>query len=772
MKRWVWVGACLVVGCALGTVATKKRSLPKTRGELTVKGTTESIEVLRDEYGVPHIRAAREQDAWFAVGFVHAQDRLFQMDFSRRVTYGRLSEWTGESYADADLFMKGIQLRRRASEALAALRPEERKVLDAYTAGVNAGAESLKSLPVEYRLLEVGYEPWTPEDSLALAFLNSWALAANPSVEFLALSLRKKLDAAGLDALLRIDPESPPVESYWDTLRTAEFGPFNASMVGFLRLMGLPYKPAASNNWVVGPSRSLDGAPLLANDPHLTQRVPSLWYVVDVQGGPVHVAGATFPGSPFVLSGHNEQLAWGVTNTMADYVDVAIVERRGERGYLLAGEEKELTSISVDIDIKGKPSVKREQPWTEIGPVISELTGTHLLVLRWHAFEVVDESGLLFYQLNRARSVEEGLAALSRPSILSQNVVLADREGDYAWQVFGSVPNRRGFSGRVPYPASDPAYAWDGFLASLPGERAPERGYVATANHKPGVPSADAISTDFAPRWRFSRIGELLDKATRATPEELGRIQRDHLNLHAKERLPALLRGVSPASGEAKRCAELLQSWDFVMSPESAGAAAWVLFQRELLREALLDDLGEEGLRDYLRTVGDGGSLLDGQLSRFLPDQAAGVERALTATCKALHARLGDKPERWSWGALHPLELEHPFASQSKFLRGWSMKPVPYGGSLSTVNPAGYSWGDEDYSTSFMASIRVVTPLSDVGKATFIYPGGQSGQPGSPHYRDLYDVYTSGGTVPLFFSEGDVKEHTKDRLLLTPPALP
>jgi penicillin G amidase len=757
----------VALSCALLTLATKGRSHAKVKGELSVTGTKEELTIARDEFGVPHIRAKSERDAFFAIGFAHAQDRLFQMDLLRRFTYGRLSEWLGKDSAQIDLFMRGLGFSTRANEALLAAEPALSEVVRAYCDGVNEGAKSLKALPPEYRLLKADFEPWQPQDSLAVIYLNSWNLAANPGAEMLAFLLRKKLNTSSLNALVQWDPSAPVVDPYWDTLRNVEVGDFTKSSASFLRFMGISTNTGASNNWVVGPQKSADGFPIVANDPHLSQQVPSLWYVIDAKGGEFHAAGATFPGSPFVLSGHNETLAWGVTNTMADYVDFALVERSGDDGYILAGTPKKLKKISLSVKIKDEKDATGEVYWTELGPVLTALSGTHLLVLQWHAFLIKDESGALFYGLNRARTVEEALQAIKRPSLVSQNLVLADNKKDFAWQVFGSVVKRRGFTGRVPYPASDPQYGWD-FFTALPGERAPQRGFVQTANSKPEWPDANAISTDFVPPWRFTRIGERLAEKSQVTADDMRALQLDVVDTSARTRLPPLLEGVNPTNPTAKQCLDILQTWDYTASKGSIGNTVWISFLGELSKEALLDDLGEGGFQLFSRVTADSNVVFDALLLFYLPDRVKGVEKALEGTCQKLSTNLGADTNGWQWGKVHSLVLTHPFSDQSKLLKGWSMPVASIPGNDSTISVAGTSRNGTKHETAFIPSIRLVTPLSDVSKATFSYPGGQSGQPESKHYKDLFELYVSGKTAPLYFSEKDVTEKATDVLTLSP----
>lgn len=756
-------------GCALTALATKPRSFPDDAGTVYAAGIGARGEIVRDAWGIPHVRAASDADAVWLLGFAHARDRLFQADGSRRVAFGRLSEWLGRRTVDLDVFMRTLDLRTRARARYDAAPPETRAAIDAYVSGFNAGAASLPALPVEYRVLGVGFEPWTAEDCLALNFLFSWTLSENSGAELLALSLRDRLDRDQLDALLRTDGRGAPVPAWWDAMRGWDIAPYDPPFLAFEAVFGADGDPSASNNWVVGPERSADGAPIVANDPHLRQQVPSLWYPVELRGDTLHVAGVTLPGAPGVIIGHNGRVAWGFTNVMADVVDLAVVERDGATGYRLAGERRELRPMTVRVALRGGREVVAERWWTDVGPLITERSGTHLVALRWHALELEDETATAFLALNRAGSVEDALAAVDRPMVVAQNMVVADVAGDWAWQILGALVDRRGYDGRVPYPASDPAYGWRGWLPR-PGERRPERGYVATANQRPDVPDADAISTRFLSPARRDRVVERLEAVPKATVADMTAIQLDRLDLHAARLLPTLLDGVSPSPGDAATCAALLRGWDFVADADSAGAAAWYVFERELMTVALADELGEAGLRRYLAGVPEGSSVLDGRLDRFLPDRAAGVDVALARTCAFLRDRQGEDPARWTWGALHPLRLEHPFGAQIGLLSGWNLRDVPYGGSGTTIDQGGFSFapGDEMPAT-WIASMRLVVPLSDPSRAVFVHPGGQSGMPGHPHYRDLFEVYLRGGTVPLWFSDADVAANAAQRLVVAPP---
>ena len=751
-------------GCALTKLAAVKKSHPQLDGELVLPALSAPVQVHRDALGVPHIRAETEADAMAALGFVHAQDRLFQADLRRRLAWGQLTPWLGDRTVELDMFMQGSGLRDQALESLAHLRPESRALLAAYVAGFNAGAESLPALPIEYRLLKADFEPWTAVDLYATVYLQSWNLAENPPYEALALLLRDRISSTDADRLFRLSGEGPPTEAAWDELRTRDIAPFSAGYLAFTGAMGgMPKTAEASNNWVVGPERSADGKPIVANDPHLGQGVPSLWYAAHLQGGELHVAGVTLAGVPGVVIGHNERVAWGLTNVMTDSVDLAVVQKLGEQEVLIGGEPERLQPVKVGAG--GQEGVA----WrTSLGPVVSTLDGDHLVILRWHALVIPETALDAFLDLNRADSVQEGLDAFRSPQLsIAQNLVIADVDGDFAWQQVGTVIARQGHSGRVPHDASALGDTWKGAVAELPGERRPEGGTVHTANAKPAGDRAQFTSF-YVPPWRHGRIGELLAEQETFTPEDMTRIQGDLVESQARALLPAMLAGVTPSTPEAETCHGLLSDWDHLMTADSAGAAAWALFQREFHRELLTEELGEDGAALYLSVAGSGRNALSGDHTEYLPDPAATVDAALHGACLVLAEELGPDPTIWTWGELHPLRLEHPFARGGGLLGKWNMEALPWPGNGNTVAAAGHTWRRDEMPVGGMVSMRMVMPLGDLGASTLVHPGGQSGQPRHPLYASHYGAFVAGETAPLWFDAEDVARETVWTLTLTP----
>jgi len=772
MRAPWWLLVLPLAGCALATLATKGSSRPDVDQQI-VAGVRHSVQIHRDARGVPHIRAVDSVDAAYALGWVTAEDRLFQADLTRRLAWGEVAQLFGKGAANFDLFARAFDFRHRAEENLREhATPDERACLVAYAHGINDGVASLGTLPVEYRLLHVDWKPWKPVDGVAAVYTMSWALADNLSYEVAALDLHD-LDAQTLDALLRLYPGDPPIDGYWDALRTAKIGPYTKGFDAYTSVLGgRAAKAEASNDWVIGPSRSADGMPIVANDPHLVQTVPSLWYAVEYQAGDQHAAGVLLPGTASVVLGHNDHIAWGATNVMADVVDLAVMKRKGKDGYILAGEPKKLEKLEMDVPVAGGETVHGTVYRTAVGPVITHLTddATHLVALRWHATEIEDQTLQGYYRLGQATSVANALHAMDRPMSVAQNLVLADTGGNYGWQVTGSLVRRKGYTGRVPYPASNPQYGWQGWLDRAPGELNPARGYVYTANSRPDDPLASAISTSYVTPGRHDRIGELLGKRKDWTPDLVRTMQQDVLDTGARHLLPQLLPKVEPTTDAARRCHEILSDWDRHATVHSIGETAFAYFQVELLRQALVDDIGEHDFAVFLGLQSGGRNLLQSDYRRFLQDPQKSVDAALDAACKRMDAERGTDAAGQRWGAVHPVILQHPFAARSGKLQGWNMPVTPWPGTGATLAAGGYAWASKDWRVTYMQSMRFVAPLSDLAHATLIFPGGESGQPGAPTYRSYWDDFVQNDAVPLWFTDADVAAHTVHTETLKPVA--
>ncbi len=748
-RAWLMLPALGLSGCALVALASQKKGFPEHAGAVRAPGLSAQATIHRDAYGIPHIRAATDADAAYALGYAHAQDRLFQADMNRRLMFGGLSPWLGERTIAFDAFMQSMQLRTKAVAAVERLRPQTRANLDAYAAGINAGAADLPALPVEYRVLGVEFKPWAASDSYGIVYLMAWGLQSNLADELFALSVRDRVGRQDFDKLVGAD-EGPPVDLFWNELQRVQLADWTPGFASFNRVLGFP-DAAASNNWVVSGSRSADGLPIVANDPHLQQRAPSIWYPAEVQGDATHVGGMTFPGAPAVVIGHTQTLAWGFTNVMADAVDLAILPRQGDSGYIHAGNNRAFTTRTVTVHPKGGDPVQVDVLWTEVGPVITDADATHVAALRWSALEIEDSTMELFHDLNRAATVEQGMAVADWPAVASQNLVMGDSEGHIGWVPFGSFVRRKGHTGRIPYPAWTGDYGWQGWLDRRPSELDPERGYIVTANNRYDVDWADAITTRFAMPYRRDRIAEVIESKPKHDWASMAALQHDHLDIQARERIPQRLQGVTPSTPAAVQCHALLSDWDFVASPDSQGAAVWAALQQELVFQVLQPRLGEEGVKRYLAATPAGRTIVDGELEHFSDDVPRDVDTALDRACTWLTAELGPDPALWTWGALHPLHLMHPFGGK---LDSWNQPQVGWFGTPNTVNAGSYRLGErERMATTSIASMRLVMPLSDLSNSTLSHPGGSSGHPKHPDFGTLFEAHRTGKQVPLWWGQ-------------------
>ena len=755
-------------GCASLAVLSPQKSWPDLDAGLGGAAVSAPVELITDTYGVHHVRAATVADAWFAAGYVHGRDRAFQIDLTRRLAFGGLSEWFGEDAVALDGFTGGLELRARAEKAYAALSERDRAALDAYAAGVNAGAGSLPKPPVEHRALGSSFEPWLPTDSLGVGYLQAWTLTPSVPRKLFAWEQRGKLDASALEALVRFDVNDPPVDPWWDTLRGESTGELTDGFQAFLKNTGKWERPpAGSNAWVVGPERTATGGALLASDPHLVQRTPSLWVPLHLHSDDgLDVAGVTLAGAPAFLVGHNAHLAWGLTNVQADTVDFAVVPRNGEQGVVVEGKPEVMRTVRTSVRLKGR-SVPSETRWTSIGPVISEIDADNVLVMRWQALEQPDLALATFLDLSHAASVAEGQESVEHTSAAALNLLLADDSGSIGWSVLGTLPRRRGISGRTPYPGGRADLGWQGTLDRLPAELNPERGYIASANQRPDGGVSRAIASEFDPGWRQQTIHEALSADVAQSGDHARMLQASTYDARSAAVVPDFLDGVDRSHPLSSPCVEVLDAWDFTTGVQSAGALVWWATEQQYVRLALEPTLGEDGLRRYLQVYRPGRSVLDSlKPDYFVNDRIALAEDALERACVEIIATQGPNSADWQWGSVHQLTLGHPFSAASERLAPWSLGPVPLAGSNNTVAAGGHRL--DDARADWVQSVRMVVPLNDLDAATLVHPGGPSGHPMHPERDTQLQAWLDHTPVPLLWSPEAVDAAAEHRIVLAP----
>lgn len=721
-------------------LSLSRRSLPGLDGAVELSGLDGSVEVLRDRFGVPQIFTGNERDLFFAQGYVHAQDRFFQMEMGRRAGHGRLSELLGESTLEFDRLSRTVGFDRIAASFEKNCSPETLRALEAYSAGVNA-CLAIEPRPPEFLLLRHRPEPWIPEDTAAISVLMAWSLSASWESKVLNGAAR---------------------EEYEDSLR-AHVDP------------GLG-PGAGSNAWAVSPGRSASGSALLAGDPHLVLGIPCLWYEVGLYGGPYSVVGASLPGTPGVVIGHNAQIAWSVTAALTDVQDL-YVERfaEGDPGsYEHAGGWHKAEVRKEEIPIRGQsePVVQRVRT-TLHGPVVTDiLGGDRDMALCWAAPEPARlvEAGLA---VNRARSKEEFLEALRGWTAPNQNFVYADRTGVIGRALAGPVPVRKNHQGEHPIPGWDGEHEWDGFVPfeKLPKSFDPAKGYVVSANEAPDADSVP-IPGGYLPGYRKDRIEELLRSTARHILEDFRAIQSD-LYCAPAHALARRLAKLVPLPGAPGWLAREFAAWDGHLTAESRPGAVARIALELLLRHfasdvsLLTDSPLPTGAESYFT------NLTPKLLEKLddLPEEA--LRDALEGAVKTLKKLHSPDPEDWSWGTLHTAELRHPLGIVRPLSGLLNRGPYPSGGDANTVRLAAFRSGRSEPSfgpVSTGPNYRFIVDTGDWERGWSVISPGQSGHPASANYDDQIELWHNVRYRPMVFGREMAELAAKHRLILRPGA--
>ncbi len=787
--RWVRRAAAIMIGlvivAAAGGYGWLRGSLPQANGRIEVTGLSAPAEIGRDADGIVTIRAASERDGAFALGYAHAQDRLFQMEFMRRLGAGRLSEVLGPVTLELDKRMRVYGLYARAAEGMAELSPEVRAALDSYASGVNAFLATRSGpLPLAFQMLWHEPEPWVPADSLVWGRLMALQLSSNWGSELFRLRLSKQLSPERLQALWP-EREGRADSAARDVGQAVDFAALPATFEAI---------PGASNSWAVSGSLTASGKPLLANDPHLGLTLPNQWYLARIETPEGVVAGATAPGVPFVVIGHNGRVAWSFTTTGGDTQDLFVeklVPGAPDR-YVTPGGTSAFDTREEVIRVKGQPDVALTVRRTAHGPVISDIGMAadaagpgEVVALAWAGLRPDDRTAQALYEMGHAADADAFREALRRFDSPQQNIVFADTAGSIGFVAAGRVPVRKALSGGGQMPARGwtGENDWIGFLPfeDLPQSLNPPSGRIITANDDitpPGYPAFIAARWD-AP-FRAERIAELLDEATAGGPLTVtgtAALQMDDLSIPARDLLPALLAALpGESSGIVAEAVDILRGWDFRMDRDQPAALIFTVWTQELDRLLFGAELGPL-YDDFTRWSGNGaGTLLnrpagssEGWCALAAPDMQPHCDEApltaLETAVAAIAGVYGDDPAAWRWGAAHHARLAHPLLDRLSVIRDLTAIEVETDGDNFTVNRGtALAAPGLRYDHVHGASLRAVFDLGDLDRSLFILPGGQSGNPLSPHFADLVTRWRDGGFLTIVGGDGG------DRLTLAPVA--
>lgn len=814
-RRWgprlLVLTAIVLIGLVLSIWFGLRRSVPRLDGQLRLAGLTSPIEILFDAYGVPHVYTRDVDDAWFAVGFLHARERLWQMELYRRASGGRLSEVLGPTTLRVDKRFIGLGLRRAAIEEWQTATPLVRTALERYCRGVNAAVAEMGRWrrPPEFLALGIEPEPWTPVDSLSVARLLSWRLAENRWGELVRGRLTGAVGAAEADRLMGVWPAGaptiagtePPVASSARLDGRVPPAGEESQLPPGLAWLDVGARAGGSNSWVVAPTRSATGRPLLANDPHLAVEMPSIWYEVHVVAAGLDVAGVTLPSAPFVIIGHNARLAWGLTNAGIDVQDFYVEDvDMTRRQYLYRGQWLPLRSTTVEIGVRGQsrptsyeyfstrhgPLLYTEAEW-ETPPDLAALEGRvtpRPLALRW---ETRGETAGGFEAINRASNWTEFLAGVRRFAAPSQNFVYADVDGHIGYAMSGRVPLRSGGDGGTPSRGWTGEQDWVGTapVERLPAVLDPPSGQVVTANAEIDPRWPGVLTRDWTAPFRTMRIVDRLRGQNALDQAALSAIQMDVRSAAADPFLAAVeAAAASPryakADADARVGLDRLRLWDRQVDGRPV-VTLYEAFVRALWRRTFADELSAAVFKELFeygaseRYVGLY-AVIDDPTSRWWNDIATLDRREsrddivlLAAADAVIHLRAAFGEEaNWAWDRVHTVTFRHALGAGG-FVLDWffSRGPVPQPGDSWTVRKASVN-DREPYAVVDLASYRQVLDVGNWDQSLAVITTGQSGHPLSPHYFDQNGLWSTGRYRTVPFSRAAVEKAKVSRMLLTP----
>ncbi len=747
-----------------------KLPLAGSTTEVPVGPVQAPVRIRRDSWGIAHVSADSEHDLFFGLGYAMAQDRLWQMDYQRRLVRGQLAAVLGQRALASDRMMRTLGMGAAGDRAWETASPEVRDVLTAFTSGINRWIDQAGSrLPIEFEIL--GYEPapWHPADSIAIWKHRWWTLTGRLELIVLAEAARRLLPPELADAFFTVELADETI------VPTS-----NASTAATLPGHGGPLDEG-SNNWVVGGSHTTTGAPVVCSDPHNPFSAPSQWFEAQLTCPSIDAAGAIYIGTPVLYLGRTRDVAWGLTNHAISVRDLYLEEPSSDHPGMyrdgIAWRPFEVDHQT--IAVAGEPDDHLEIRRTVRGPVVNDilpglddLEVTAPVTLRWIGAEA--PSGFdATLGLLRARSADDVLSALRRWPCPPLNFVYADRSGHIGYHAVGLVP-RHGRPGYGLRHANNPDDAWNGFVAfdDLPHEENPVRGWIATANNVPWSRDPDYLASGaWSDGYRARRIRERLTASDRLRPDEIAAIHGDVHSIRARELTPALLEmigdGESPLARDAVR---VLRSWDYEFTTESVGASIWTAFWTQwclvLARARFPEALVEPAT---VRVAGIGRRLLLGETVPWLPDGDVplAVRGAFNAALGALEAWGGADVEAWRWGSLHQVVHPHPMGISDELRALYDTGPYPTSGGSSIVRAAGHG-----LSVPFtVVSGSTYRFMADLGRPDHLQSTqtlGQSAHLGSPHYRDQTPLWLANDYHPFWMSEGDVLAHLESEVVILP----
>lgn len=788
------------------------KSHPQTNGTLQVPGLESAVTVYRDQNGVPQIFADSAHDLFLAQGYVHAQDRMWQMEFNRHVGYGKLAELFGADLTDEDTFLRTMGLARAAQRDLENANPATLKYLESYADGVNAYLHAHQNnLPLEFGLIGDVPTDWTTLDTLVWAKVMAYDLGGNYERELLRAAIAQELGADALAALVPAYPADGPFiipddvrnASAQNKTATANANasqaqprdigsPQFSDLIAVNNLFGVMDEGTGSNNWVVDGTKTTTGKPLLANDPHLGIQIPAVWYMNGLHCNtvsdacPFNMVGYSFPGVPAVILGHNDRIAWGVTNTGPDVQDLYIekINPANPNQYEYMGKWEDMQIIPETIKVKGGDDILLNVKVTRHGPIMTDVFKgvTEPLALQWSATRQPSHLVDAVIGYNTARNWDEFRGALKNWDVPAQNFVYVDVDGNIGYQAPGNIPIRAKGDGTIPVPGWTGEYEWTGYIPyeDLPTVFNPPTHYIVTANNQVVSNSYPYLLTnDWSAPYRARRIEELIRADDKLSPDDFKTIQGDVYSLPLVK-LQQFIKPLPTDDFLTRRAMDYVNAWDGKMTRDSQGAAILEATFNALVKELFAKRMSAETYKMY-ETDGSNSRqaidlLLDQPQSDWWDDPTTPARETRDDRLKVAYANgvdflgklYGDAPPEWKWGRLHTATFAHPFGARKPLDLLLNAGPYPTDGHGFTVTNAGYRVNADAYPQRTVSSMRHISDPTNWDATQWIFTTGESGQALSAHYTDLTERWRNVQYATLPFTRNAVESTKANVLTLTP----
>ncbi len=811
LKRLVLGIVILSLLAAVSVASLFYRAMPNEGGQVAMPGLGDAVKVYRDEHGVPHIFAATMNDAARTLGYIHASERLFQMEMQRRAGQGRLAEVIGKDGLGVDKYIRTLGLYHLAQSSFAALSPDAQGYLSAYADGVNAWLSTHGTkLPPEFLILGIRPEPWQPADSVVWGKLMALQLSHNVDQERLRARLAPKITPSQLAALFPAYPANAPItikpqRGLETTKPVADLSEPDvsagvpSSSIPVLanaedevlhklgEITGLEL--AASNEWVITGAHTVTGKPILANDPHLSLEAPILWFLARIVTPDFSIKGATVPGLPIFLLGQNDHLAWGFTTTDSDTQDLFVetIDARAPDHYVTPSGSEPFISRDEIIHVKGGQDIALHVRATRHGPVMSDiqpelaaLAGNgHLMALSFSGLGDKDTTPEALLRMNRAKDIGQFSEALKLYQTPTQNIVYASDEGHIGYISPGLVPVRAGGDGLFPADGASGKNDWTGWIPfdHLPSAQDPEAGFLFNANNAVVADkNPDYFGRDWEEPYRARRIQQFFDSLETHSLDTSAAMQSDHASLAARELLPYLLQAEAK-DDRTKQALAMMQGWDGTMDRARAEPLIFSAWVRAMHKHILVDKTG-----DALKAKGpiaaqslgvilsQGGAEWCGTADKPDPKCTQTITTALSEALAFIVSRDGPDMKNWRWGDEHQASLRHKFYSHILFLKAVSDLSVPSSGDFYTLDRGGGFEPDEahPFARTHGGGFRGIYDLANPSRSRFVIATGESGHIFSRHYGDMVQLWNDGQGITLSGSADELDKRGATLAVFSP----